>query len=198
MSGAVQESKRVLRRQLREAQRQWTPGERAAGSEELRRRLRQLLLWQNARSVVLYHPLADEPDIWPLAAEVIASGRELGLPRFLAETGSYAPCRVVALPQDLVPGRYGVLEPAAHCVGLDVKHLDLILVPGIGFSLDGVRLGRGKGYYDRLLSEVPGFKCGVAFDCQVVANVPVEPHDTRLNGILTPSRWYALTDQARL
>jgi 5-formyltetrahydrofolate cyclo-ligase len=92
----------------------------------------------------------------------------------------------------LAAGRYGVIEPAAVCNVADLKRLDLILVPGVAFDWHGRRLGRGKGYYDRLLAEVSGTTCGVAFDQQLVATIPVEPHDVHLNCILTPSHWLQL------
>ena len=66
---------------------------------------------------------------------------------------------------------------------------DLVFVPGIAFDLVGRRLGRGKGFYDRLLAGVRGHKCGVAFDTQLVAEMPEEPHDMRVDSIITPSRW---------
>ena len=65
----------------------------------------------------------------------------------------------------------------------------MILVPGVAFDLHGRRLGRGKGFYDQLLAGVRGTTCGVAFDVQVVRELPQEPHDARVNCILTPTRW---------
>ncbi|MEY2466031.1 MAG: 5-formyltetrahydrofolate cyclo-ligase, partial [Verrucomicrobiota bacterium] len=70
-----------------------------------------------------------------------------------------------------------------------IKPLDLILVPGVAFELHGRRLGRGKGFYDRLLADMRGTTCGVAFDEQIVAEIPVEPHDVHLDYLLTPTRW---------
>ncbi|MBP9903534.1 MAG: 5-formyltetrahydrofolate cyclo-ligase, partial [Verrucomicrobia bacterium] len=70
-----------------------------------------------------------------------------------------------------------------------LNRLDLVLVPGVAFDPRGGRLGRGQGYYDRLLAGVRGTKCGVAFDEQIVDAVPVGPLDIRLNCILTPTRW---------
>jgi 5-formyltetrahydrofolate cyclo-ligase len=63
------------------------------------------------------------------------------------------------------------------------------LVPGLAFDPSGRRLGRGKGFYDRLLAMVRGRKCGIAFEEQVVPEIPVEPHDIRLDCLLTPRRW---------
>jgi 5-formyltetrahydrofolate cyclo-ligase len=70
--------------------------------------------------------------------------------------------------------------------------LDLILVPGVAFDLQGRRLGRGKGYYDQLLGALHGTRCGVAFDQQVVDEIPMAPHDMTLHCILTPTRWVEL------
>ena len=86
-------------------------------------------------------------------------------------------------------GKFGVREPAERCAPVPLNRLDLVLVPGIAFDIRGGRLGRGQGYYDRLLSAVTGLKCGVAFDEQIVDAVPVGPLDVRLNCILTPTRW---------
>jgi 5-formyltetrahydrofolate cyclo-ligase len=74
-----------------------------------------------------------------------------------------------------------------------MNRLDFALVPGLGFTTDGRRLGRGKGYYDRVLAQVRGFKCGVAFDQQIVDEIPAEPHDAQLDCILTPTRWCRVT-----
>jgi 5-formyltetrahydrofolate cyclo-ligase len=72
---------------------------------------------------------------------------------------------------------------------MSANEIDLILVPGIAFDEGGRRIGRGKGYYDRLLTHVRGLKCGVAFDCQVETDLPSESHDISVDALLTPTRW---------
>jgi 5-formyltetrahydrofolate cyclo-ligase len=89
----------------------------------------------------------------------------------------------------LVVGAFQVREPVAGCPVVAMNRLDLALVPGLAFDARGHRLGRGKGFYDRLLAGFPGRTVGVAFDFQVVAQVPVEPHDIALNAVVTPTRW---------
>jgi 5-formyltetrahydrofolate cyclo-ligase len=69
----------------------------------------------------------------------------------------------------------------------------LILVPGVAFDLQGNRLGRGKGFYDRLLAEIRGVKCGVAFEEQIVDEIPVGSHDAAMDFIVTPSRVITIT-----
>jgi len=61
-------------------------------------------------------------------------------------------------------------------------------VPGMAFDWSGNRLGRGRGFYDRLLEKVSGIKCGVGYDFQLLEKIPVEAHDAKVNFILTPSR----------
>jgi 5-formyltetrahydrofolate cyclo-ligase len=111
------------------------------------------------------------------------------LPAFIPGTSVYTARQIVEPVRDLVPGKFGIREPAAHCPEVPLNRLDLALVPGIAFDVSGGRLGRGKGFYDRLLPAVNGLKCGVAFDEQIVDAVPVGPMDVRLNCILTPTRW---------
>jgi 5-formyltetrahydrofolate cyclo-ligase len=122
-------------------------------------------------------------------SEAIATGKAAALPAFVPGTSVYTARRILDPTRDLVPGKFGIREPALSCPEVALNRLDLVLVPGIAFDVSGGRLGRGKGFYDRLLPAVNGLKCGVAFDEQIVDAVPVGPMDVRLNCILTPTRW---------
>ncbi len=163
--------------------------ERRSVAKRLCERLREQHVWSAARTVLLFAPLPDEPDTWPLLAVAIASGKLVGLPAFVAGTNGYTARQILDPTRDLTTGQFGIREPAATCPEVPLNRLDLVLVPGIAFDTRGGRLGRGKGFYDRLLSAVNGTKCGVAFDEQIVDAVPVGPMDVRLNCILTPTRW---------
>jgi 5-formyltetrahydrofolate cyclo-ligase len=169
------------------------PEERRHASEQACALLRAQTLWHEAKSVLFFAPSPAELDIWPLAAEALAAGKEVSLPRFAEAQRAYQACQVRALAEELRPGRYGILEPAPGCAVISLNQLDLILVPGVAFDLQGRRLGRGSGFYDRLLSAVRGTTCGVGFEEQIVSEVPVEAHDVHLNCILTPMRWVRLS-----
>jgi 5-formyltetrahydrofolate cyclo-ligase len=164
--------------------------EHSSFSERLCERLRGITVWQRATAVLLFAPLVDEPDITPLIGEAWSAGKSVAMPRFNAGAESYEAAKLAG-PHELQPGRFGAREPTAGCPSISLKQLDFILVPGIAFDLVGRRLGRGKGFYDRLLAEVLGHKCGVAFDVQIVAELPEEPHDVRVDSILTPTRWHS-------
>jgi 5-formyltetrahydrofolate cyclo-ligase len=182
-------TKAALREQLRAEAAGHTSAERREGSRAICARLEAEGIWRNARKVLAFMPLESEPDITALFPRCLEAGRILALPRFDPVAGSYQAAQVTDLTTQLVRGRYGVLEPQTECALLSLKELDLALVPGIGFSLNGRRLGRGKGYFDRMLCEVRGWKCGVAFDWQVTVEIPSEQHDIHVNGIVTPTRW---------
>jgi 5-formyltetrahydrofolate cyclo-ligase len=191
MSGAVGEEKAILRREFREKVKRLSPEQRAEASARIRARLLAQPLWSASQSILFFVPAADEPDVWPLVLEALAVGKTVVLPRYSGSGDLYLACQIRRVPYDLEMGRYGLREPAEQCPVFNLKQLDLALVPGIAFRLDGSRLGRGKGYYDRLLSGIPGMKCGVAFDCQVAERLPLEPHDVQLNVILTPTYWHS-------
>ena len=188
MGDALHELKSTLRAALRAHAKIIPANERAAASTQLCDRLAQEKFFQNAQTILFFAPLADEPDVWPLLEKTLAAGRTLALPRFNRTTKSYEAVAVQNLATDLIPGHFSVREPAAHCPVVAWNRLDLLLVPGLGFDARGTRLGRGQGHYDRLLSLAGGVKCGLAFDWQVLAEIPAAPHDVTLNCILTPTR----------
>lgn len=148
-------------------------------------------IWQKARCVLVYLPLADELDIGPAVEAGLHSGKCLALPRFNAAKGHYEFAEYCG--ETLERKQFGIREPEASAPEVPSNRLDLLLVPGVAFDWSGRRLGRGKGYYDRLLAGVTGMKCGVALDEQMVQELPAEPHDIAMDLILTPTRWVDLS-----
>ncbi|GAA3632247.1 5-formyltetrahydrofolate cyclo-ligase [Lentzea roselyniae] len=96
-------------------------------------------------------------------------------------------------PAGLVPAAFRLMEPSGPRLGPSaIAGASLVLVPALAVSLDGVRLGKGQGHYDRSLPLVKAPLVAVVRDCEVLEEVPAEPHDVRMNGVLTPSaglRW---------
>jgi 5-formyltetrahydrofolate cyclo-ligase len=188
----TQSTKAALRAQLNALLKDMPAEERASCSRQACSRLEQQTVWQQANSILFYAPLPAELDLWPLLLQALATGKQICLPRFEPEQGAYAACLIEDVARDLQPGKFGIREPREGCPKIPLNRLDLILVPGIAFDLNGRRLGRGMGFYDRLLASLDGPTCGVAFDQQIVNHVPAEPHDIRLSCILTPTRWHSL------
>lgn len=166
-----------------------SPADREEGSARVCRRLQNHAIWRLAQSVLFYAPTKQEIDVFPLIEKALVEGKRVALPQFDAQTKGYRACWICRPKDDLISGRFGIREPGLHCPSISVKQLDLILVPGLAFDRDGRRLGRGQGYYDRLLDGVRGTKCGLAYDLQVKPQIPVESHDVLLDCILTPDSW---------
>jgi 5-formyltetrahydrofolate cyclo-ligase len=189
MQTKIREAKAVLRKQVKTQSKVMSTEGRAEGSARARTLLEQQVVWNQARSVLFFAPMAEELDVWPLAIKALAQGKAVALPRYVAEDNAYIACLVKDLTRDVQTGYFGIREPADRCAPVSSNRLDLILVPGVAFDLQGRRLGRGKGFYDQLLAVVLGTRCGVAFDEQIVPEIPVEPHDMILDCLLTPTRW---------
>ena len=183
------QAKVAMRAEIRAKLRSISEVERAAASLQACRLLERQPAWQKARSILFYAPMPDELDMWELLADSLSAGKTVLLPRFDSEQKTYVACHVKDAERDVHVGHFGIREPHSAGAKISLNRLDFILVPGLAFDLNGRRLGRGKGFYDQLLTVVQGPTCGVAFDQQIVARVPVEAHDVRLNWILTPTRW---------
>ena len=199
MTTSIQAHKLVLRDKIRERVRAMESLRREVESKNACSRLSQQPRWQNAGTILGYAPLPGELDVWPLLMGALNERKRVFLPRFAGcssgtadQSGIYIACEIVSAEKDLCPGRFGIREPAQWCPQFDLNRLDFTLVPGVAFDLQGRRLGRGKGFYDRMLAAVRGTICGVAFDEQIVGEIPIEPHDTLVNCILTPTRWVEL------
>jgi 5-formyltetrahydrofolate cyclo-ligase len=192
MHNTIQEAKRRLRDQVRAALRRMTARERATFSAQARVLLQSQPKWLTAQSLLLFAPLPEELDVWPLLADALAAGKRVALPRFVVAAQGYWAYEVLDPATDLELGKFGIREPRSQCARFPSDRLDLILVPGVAFDLQGDRLGRGQGYYDQLLARLRGTKCGVAFDQQFVQEIPLETHDVRLDCMLTPTRWVEL------
>lgn len=188
MNPVVLEEKRAMRSRVRELQKLASLQSIAEDSRRLCERFRDESLWQSARCLLFFCPMPQEPDIQPLMAVAFSRGAEVAVPRFDVTRKDYDVC-LISSPDDLRTGQFGILEPRPDCAAISLNRLDFAFVPGLAFDHVGRRLGRGKGFFDRLLARIEGHKCGVAFDWQVMAAVPVEPHDIRVDSLLTPTRW---------
>ena len=175
-----------LRAHLRARLEKISPAVRAVESIELCERLKAQI--PSAHTILFFAPLPDELDVWPMLELSLALGVNCALPFFDAEKKTYGTKLLKNLATDIVTGKFGVREPAAGCAEIPLNQFDLILVPGVAFDVSGNRLGRGQGFYDRLLEKASGIKCGVCHDFQLLEKIPAEAHDAKVDFIFTPSR----------
>jgi 5-formyltetrahydrofolate cyclo-ligase len=158
---------------------------RGPRSEKLCAAIVDSVVWRRASVVAIFAPMESEPDIellWPHA-----HGKTLCYPTIRMGGLDFV---AVTHPASVTIGQFGIREPVfdpAHVIPPD--EFDLVLVPGAAFTKDGQRLGRGGGFYDRLLA-TPGFRArriGICFDRQLVRTLPLELHDQRVEYVATES-----------
>jgi len=182
----LNEQKIALRKMIRATLKSFSEEKRKLDSKTLCIKLEEQPFFQTADTVLFFAPLPEEIDLWPLL-EKFTYEKTAALPCF-DDNSQFYTSRQVKDPHEIVSGQFGIREPIGNCVQIPFDDLDLILVPGMAFDLRGNRLGRGRGFYDRLLAETRGVKCGIAFDEQIVGAVPTEEHDLKMDFILTPTR----------
>ncbi|HEY4416987.1 MAG TPA: 5-formyltetrahydrofolate cyclo-ligase [Verrucomicrobiae bacterium] len=186
MDASFTDAKATLRQKMRTALADVSPTVRLAASIELCDRLRPQIA--SANQILFYAPLADELDVWPLLEESIALGVTCALPFFDVEKNIYGARQIQHPATEIITGKFGVREPSASCTEIPLDQFNLVLVPGMAFDARGNRLGRGRGFYDRLLMLAGGIKCGIGYDGQLLAEIPTELHDAKVDFILTPSK----------
>jgi 5-formyltetrahydrofolate cyclo-ligase len=181
------EAKRALRSELLAARARLTQLERSERSRAIAERLEELRPFTDAPIVALYAPLGTEVDSLEIARRAVLRGTGLVFPRVVHGERRLVFAR--AQPADLVRGPLGASEPPPGAPEVDRADVRCVVTPGIGFSLDGVRLGRGGGHYDATLAAMPhAFRIGVAFEEQLVPALPREPHDAPLDAVVTERR----------
>jgi len=141
-------------------------------------------------TVGLYRATPFEAPAASYARFFFERGHSLALPRFANRD---APMEFAAFAdpfeeEDLEVGPFGILQPGSDAPPADPE---VLLVPLVGFTAEGARLGQGGGHYDRWLEAHPDITAiGLAWDCQLVEHLPSEPHDRPLAAVVTPTRIY--------
>ena len=138
--------------------------------------------FRNARTVFCYVSAYGEIDTHSLIKE-ISSEKILTVPYCLDNDGNMTAVKINSL-SDLQEGRFGILEPKEH-IPFDKEKIDFVIVPGIAFSEDGYRLGYGKGYYDRFLSDISPFKLGVCRKELLFTSLPHNEYDIKMDKLIT-------------
>jgi len=176
-------SKQQIRREI-EAKRKALDSEwLVAASTKIVKNFQMLGAFASAGTVALYKAIGGEVDLDPLFSACWSAGKRTCIPIFNAEEKIYEMAEVTAETQYLT-GHYGIREPLSPSL-CPMGQIDLIAVPGLAFDRSGNRLGRGGGYYDRLLDGFSGVAVAVAFDFQILPEVPTEAHDKPVDQLVT-------------
>ena len=169
-------TKRELRQRIRTQKRRFSAAELAVMSEDICSKVLALASWQEAGTLLLYYPLPDEVDVRLLIKDAFESGKKVLLP---VVKGDELELHLYEGEASLKEGAFGIMEPTGPLFApIHYDEIELAIIPGMAFDSAGHRLGRGKGYYDRLLPNLKAAKLiGVCFPFQFLEEVPAEAHD---------------------
>ncbi len=188
--------KAEIRRSFLARRREMDSVARQSASSEIGERLRYLPELASTCWIAFYSAFDHEVDLNNLIAEYRERGKRILLPRFNRTDNTYEMVEIEKLDSDTVPGHYNILEPRPEfspCSNEALRSLDIAwLVPGVAFDLHGRRLGRGCGYYDRLLEKAAGCRIGIAYDWQIIRELPNQPYDQEMDILVSEKRLFRI------
>ena len=185
----VLEKKKKLRKKVRGLRENISAVERLIFSSRITAELSRQFFFQDSSLIMAYASMLEEVQLYDLLRFSLDTGKRICIP-YIDEDGSMEAVELHGM-EELVEGRHGILtvqDAEKHLV--DAASIGCIIVPGVAFSTKGTRLGMGKGYYDRFLTQRSpyAYRVALAFDCQIEEDIPAEPHDVAVDYIITEKR----------
>ena len=181
---SITEEKQQLRRQVRAQLAALSPQALRAGDGALFARFLALPQVERAGTLFAFWGIPGrEPETARLIRALAGRGKRVGLPRMLPGRGMEV--RLYRPDRPMVQAAFGIWEPGEDCPLLDREEIDLALVPALCYDRRGYRLGFGGGYYDRWLAGFAGVRVGLCRAAVLQDRVPTEPHDSRVDLLLT-------------
>lgn len=193
----MRERKAILRKEILNLRNLLSKDEVSQKSYEIIKNLKSLEEYKSGRLIMCYVDFNNEVMTKAFIDQSIEEGKRILVPAIADTTaGKKEMCaaEIASVKSDLEPGAYGILEPKKNNLKkVEPSEIDLVVVPGVVFNTDGHRIGYGAGYYDRFLKKLRSgcVKVGVAFEIQVLTQIPVDKHDVPVeiliteNGIIT-------------
>lgn len=152
-------------------------------SDKIQKKLKKIDVFRKAQSIGVYYPISNEVLTQSIIQEAISKGKEVYLPRV---TGTEIEFRRIVDFTNLERGSFEIMEPRKDCQVNN--NLDIILVPTVGISPKGVRLGYGHGFYDRFLSKYKTTTISIVLEKQIVKNIPKSDYDMLIDWIVTEDK----------
>lgn len=146
---------------------------------------------KESNNIMLYLDFNNEVQTDHLVRELLALGKIVSCPITIIKEKKLIPSQIINFDTGIHIGAYGIREPKKEVSPpINIKDIDVVIVPAVAYDLDKYRLGYGGGFYDRFLEILreDAITIGIAFDMQIFKTIPIESHDTKLDYIITESR----------
>jgi 5-formyltetrahydrofolate cyclo-ligase len=198
MSDEIDDEKRALRAELRERRNLLSESARDAAADGVTAQLDALVDGIGARSISCFLSTTTEPGTRAFVEKAIARGIRVLLP--ITRNDGLLDWSVAQADGDITEGLYGLPEPVGELLGpIAVNDVDLMVIPAAAVDLSGMRLGWGRGFFDKTIGSMEGCPpvYAVIYDSEYLAEVPREIHDQPVDGIVTPTRTLAIAPARR-
>lgn len=174
MEMVLDREKQGIRQKLLERLLSLTKNEIKRRSKDVEDKLSELPIYKQAKVIMVYYPLRGEVDILRKIKKDLGNKR-FCFPVMDLEAKNLRIFEIANLDEDFCVGAWGVMQPDTEkAKEVDIKEIDVVIVPGLAFDKQRNRLGRGAGFYDRFLEDIapPTKKVGIAFEFQILENLP--------------------------
>ncbi len=198
MSDPIAAAKRALRAELRERRQLLSQAARDAAAEGIRVQLDELVEQVGARSISCFLSIPTEPGTREFVAGAVARGIRVLLP--ITRVDGLLDWAVATADGDIAEGMFGLPEPVGEVLGpIAVNDVDLLVIPAAAVDRSGMRLGWGRGYFDKTIGSME--RCppvyAVVYDSEVLDEVPSDRHDQPVTGVVTPTQTLTLAPARR-
>ncbi len=174
-------SKTEIRDNIKKIRKELNPAKKESLDKTIIAKINSNSRVQNAETILIYMSHKNEVDIINFISENI-NKKNLVLPKV---NKNNLDLYLIESLEDLEEGAYGIMEPKTSCKSIKPEDIDLAFIPGIAFDKNGHRIGYGKGYYDKLSKDLKCQKIGLAYDFQIVDEIPFESHDVPVDFIIS-------------
>jgi len=177
---SVNIKKAALRKHLLEKRDATSAELRDISSKRIHQNIKQISSYANSQNIACYFPIGSEIDTRTIMLDILKHDKNLLLPKIVNDNLEFY---IIPNLEKLEIGNFEIMEPKDSCK--KAEKIDCVLIPTVGVSKSGVRLGYGKGYYDRFLTSTNAVKISLTYSKQIVKSIPSDSHDVKIDWIVT-------------
>ncbi|MDR5586229.1 MULTISPECIES: 5-formyltetrahydrofolate cyclo-ligase [Clostridium] len=185
----ISEEKKELRKKILKIRKEMDINKKRNFDNIIHNKFLKSKFYSQCRNIFVYISYDSEIDTKTIIRKALEDGKNIYVPRTNYNTKLMEAVKISSL-ENLIKDKHGILQPTESGLAVELEEIDLIIMPGVAFDNNGGRMGYGGGFYDRYMSKCSKNiqKISLAYDFQILDNVPMDSHDTRVNSIITENK----------
>ncbi|AOR22492.1 5-formyltetrahydrofolate cyclo-ligase [Clostridium taeniosporum] len=185
----ILEEKKELRKKILNLRKEINSTEKKNFDNIIHKKFFESKFYSQCRNIFVYISYDSEIDTKTLIIKALKDGKNIYVPRTNYKTKLMEAVKITSL-ENLIEDRYGILQPKESELSTELNNIDLVIIPGVAFDINGGRMGYGGGFYDRYLNKCKKdiFKIALAYDFQVIDYIPMDKHDISVDCVITNTK----------